>query len=171
MPTGPWDLPSPWVGGGCPSLPAQPEHNKGPPCHREGISEMAGRAQEEHASATGGPSTEHPEMPPGPASAALPKLFLPLPAACLPHRKSSNWGLENCENRNSKQLSSCFSVWAFLHNSKAGLRRSLSTTVSDMISQVAKSICHLHQQIELILHYRRWGLYNINVITSSGLQT
>lgn len=41
----------------------------------------------------------------------------------------------------------------------------------DMISQVAKSICHLHQQIELILHYRLRGLYNINVITSSGLQT
>lgn len=41
----------------------------------------------------------------------------------------------------------------------------------DMISQVAKSICHLHPQIELILYYRLWGLYNINVITSSGLQT
>lgn len=27
----------------------------------------------------------------------------------------------------------------------------------DMISQVAKSVCHLHQQIELILHYRLWG--------------
>lgn len=41
----------------------------------------------------------------------------------------------------------------------------------DVISQVAKSICHLHQKIELIQHYRLKGLYNINLITSRQLQT
>lgn len=55
---------------------------------------------------------------------------------------------------------------------KAGITEVIKQhCLCDMISQVAKSICHLHRQIELILHYRLWGLYNINVITSSGLQT